>query len=46
MSWWEGPTQRRGGERMVGECTAGVLEGGLDLVEVVIVARTGGVERW
>jgi len=30
----------------VGECTAGVLECGLKLVEVVIVTCMGGVERW
>jgi len=42
MSCWEGT--HKGGK--VGECTTGVLEGGLELVEVVIVTHTGGIERW
>ena len=33
------------GEEMAGECMAGALEGGLELVEVVTVTRAGGVER-
>ena len=47
MSWWEGGAREggEGQEREVGERAAGALEGGLELVEVVIVARAGGVER-
>jgi hypothetical protein len=47
MSWWDGSAGEggEGQEREVGERASGVLEGGLELVEVIIVARAGGIER-
>lgn len=47
MRWWEGVACkcREGQEREVGERAAGALEGRFELVEMVVVARAGGVER-
>ena len=44
---WEGRAREggEGQEREVGESAARALEGGFELVEVVVVARAGGVER-
>jgi hypothetical protein len=47
LRWWKGGARkvREGEELEGGESAAAALEGGLELVEVVIVGRTGGVER-
>lgn len=47
LRWWEGAAYecREGQEREVGEGAAGALKGRFELVEMVVVARAGGVER-
>ena len=47
LRWWERAAYkcREGQEREVRERAAGALEGRFELVEMVVVARAGGVER-